>query len=132
MLTHWKTALHHAHFLGGSVLCAGINNLILIAGATLGFGYVPLTFLCYAVSGSVGYVYHCKITFHQPMTVNGYFSFIVSISLGLPVSLCILAVLSDWLAFSMWIAAPVMTVIMFGYHYFVARLTITSRFQSQH
>lgn len=117
----------YAQFLGGSVLCSGINNVILIAGDYLGYGYVFLLFLCYAASGSVGYVYHCKITFDDPMTLRGYINFIVGISLGLPVSLAILAILADWMALSMWFAAPTMTVIMFAYHYLIARFTIAGR-----
>ncbi len=115
-----------APFLGGSILCAGINNVILIAGEFMGFGYFLLTFICYATSGSVGYLYHCKITFDQPMTVSGYINFIATLSLGLPVSLMLLAIMVDGLNLPMWFAAPAMTLIMFVYHYFIARLTILS------
>lgn len=117
---------HYAQFLGGSVLCAGINNVILIAGDWLGYGYALLIVVCYAVSGTVGYVYHCRITFGDPMTWAGFARFSAGLWLGLPVSLAILAVLSDVLMLPMWIAGPVMTVMMVAYHYLVSRWTITA------
>jgi len=119
--------LQIAAFLGGSVLCAGINNVILIAGDWLHMHYTVLLLVCYLTSSSVGYAYHCRITFHQPMTAGGYINFVAGIWLGLPVSLALIAVMVDWLILPMWVAAPVMTLIMFVYHYMVARLAIITR-----
>jgi len=113
-----------ALFLGGSVLCAGINNVILIAGEWLGYNYVLLTFLCYFVSGSVGYFYHCRITFDKPISWMSYVGFISSLFLGLPLSILLLAIAIEWLVLPMWIAAPAMTMIMFIYHFAIAQLTI--------
>lgn len=118
------SATHAATFLAGSVLCAGINNAILIAGDMLNIHYVALLVTCYFASSSVGYVYHCRITFDRPMHLNGYLNFVGGIWLGLPVSLALIAVMVEWLSWPMWIAAPTMTVIMFVYHYGVARLAI--------
>jgi len=116
--------LQIAAFMGGSVLCAGINNVILIAGDWLNIHYTVLLMVCYLTSSSVGYAYHCRITFNQPMTAGGYTNFVAGIWLGLPVSLALIAVMVDWLMAPMWVAAPVMTLIMFAYHYMVARLAI--------
>ncbi|MEO0464541.1 MAG: GtrA family protein [Pseudomonadota bacterium] len=122
-----QRGLHVATFLGGSVLCAAINNAILIAGDWLNFHYVVLLVICYFTSSSVGYVYHCRITFDQPMNNRGYFNFVTGIWFGLPVSLALIALMVDWLGFPMWVAAPVMTIIMFLYHYLVARLAINKK-----
>jgi putative flippase GtrA len=115
---------HYALFLSGSVLCASINNIILIIGDYLGAHYVPLTFLYYLVSSSVGYVWHCRITYRDVMTIAGYWQFVLGISLGLPLSLMILALLTDWLGSPMWFASPVMTALMLVFNYKVARFAI--------
>ena len=113
-----------AIFLGGSILCAGINNIILIAGDWLRVHYALLLLVCYFTSSSVGYVYHCRITFNQAMSVGGYANFVAGIWLGLPISYGLIALMTDWFGWPMGIAAPVMTLIMFLYHFGVARLTI--------
>ncbi len=115
---------HYAQFLGGGAICAGINNAILIAGDRLGYSYAVLIILAYLVSVSVGYAYHCRITFCEPMSRAGYIRFSASIWLGLPLSLAILAVLSDGLDLAMWLAGPIMTVLMVIYHYAMTSLTI--------
>jgi hypothetical protein len=122
-----RRARHFAAFFGGSVLCAAINNLILIVGDLLGLHYSLLLVVCHFTSSSLGYVYHCRVTFDQAMHLNGYARFVAGIWLGLPVSLALIALMVDWLDLAMVIAAPGMTVIMFGYHYLVARLAINRR-----
>lgn len=115
---------HLAVFLGGSMLCAGINNAILIAGDWLSVHYAVLLVVCYFTSSSVGYVYHSRITFNRTMSGGGYANFVAGVWLGLPVSYALIALMTDWLGWPMGIAAPVMTLIMFAYHYGVARLAI--------
>jgi putative flippase GtrA len=106
------------------VICASINNAILIAGDHVGYSYGPLVVTAYFVSIAVGYAYHCRITFDEPMNLSGYIRFSAGIWLGLPLSLLILAALSDGLNVPMWLAAPLMTGLMVAYHYAIARITI--------
>lgn len=122
-----ESAAHAATFLFGSLLCAGVNCFVLIAGDWLSIHYLVLLVVCYFTSSSVGYVYHCRITFDQPMHLSGYLGFVGGIWLGLPVSLGLIAFMLHWVLWPMWIAAPTMTVIMFVYHYVIARLTIAAR-----
>ena len=113
---------HLVRFAGGAILCAGINNAILIIGDAYNLPYAVLLVVCYGVSASVGYAYHSRVTFDYPMTWRAFANFVGGIWLGFPVSLLLLAGLSDLLGLSMWLAAPAMTVAMVAYHYLVARV----------
>ena len=115
---------HYIQFLGGGVVCATLNNAILIVGDWLGYGYVSLILTGYMASITVGYVYHCCITFDKPMTLQGYTRFSAGIWLGLPLSFVVLLALGELLHLHMWIAAPTMTCVMLVYHYATARIAI--------
>lgn len=115
---------HYVRFLAGGAICAALNNAILIMGDWLGYSYTVLIVIAYLVSVSIGYAYHCWITFDEPMTLGGYARFSASIWLGLPLSLVILAIFTDFLSLAMWITGPIMTCLMMIYHYIIARITI--------
>jgi putative flippase GtrA len=117
----------YAQFLGGGVICAALHNLILIVGDWLGYGYLPLVLFGYLVSVTVGYFYHCRITFDEPISWRGYTLFSAGIWLGMPLSFVILLVLGKLLGLPMWVAAPAMTCIMLGYNYSIARLSLNLR-----
>lgn len=117
--------IRQVRFLAGSVLCTLINNLILIGGDHLGYGYISLTFAAYMCSATAGYIFHSVVTFESLMSIRGYLSFTAGIWLGLPLALLILGILTSGIALPMSVAAPAMTVLMFAYHYLIARWSIT-------
>lgn len=120
----------YARFLGGSALCGAINVAILVGGDRLGLGYVVLSLLAYAVSGTTGYLYHSAITFRRPARWIDYLRFLGGLLLGLPVWLILMAILRDVLALPMWIAAPSATALMLVYHFLSARFAILWRLRA--
>jgi len=117
----------HQRYLVGGVICAILNNVILIAGESLGLGYLALTGLTFLITGTVGYFLHCWFTFRRDGVWSSYLVFMTGIALGIPVTLLLLVVLRSLLGLPMWIAGPVLTVLMILYNYFNARLAITRR-----
>ena len=117
----------HGRYLAGGAICAILNNIILIGGDALGFGYGLLTFLTFLITGTVAYRLHCWFTFRKARRWDGYLQFMAGIALGVPVTLLLLALLCSLLGLPMWIAAPVLTVLMLLYNYANARLAIVTR-----
>ncbi len=114
-------------YLVGGAVCAILNNVILIGGDAFGFGYGVLTFLTFLITGTVAYRLHCWFTFREVGRWTGYLQFMAGIALGVPVTLLLLALLCSLLGLPMWIAAPVLTVLMLLYNYANARLAIVAR-----
>lgn len=112
----------------GAVLAAGLNNVILIAGDHLGFGYVFLSVLCYAVTGTLAYGFHGAVTFRKALSFSSYLLFMGGLLLGLGLSVVCLYVLCTLLGTPMWIAAPVLTVVMFVYNFLSAKFANLRRF----
>jgi putative flippase GtrA len=117
----------YIRYLGGSFLCGAINIGILIGGDRLGIGYVPLSITGYVVGGTVGYFYHAAITFRKAFSLVDYARFFGGLLLGLPIWLLLMALTQDVFAIPMWIAAPLVTVLMLIYNFLSARLAILWR-----
>jgi putative flippase GtrA len=117
----------HGRYLLGGGLCALLNNVILIGGDRLGYGYGLLTCLTFLITGTVAYRLHCWFTFRRVGRWDGYLQYMAGIALGVPVTLLLLALLCSLLGLPMWIAAPVLTVLMLAYNYANARLAIVAR-----
>lgn len=112
-------------YLVGAGLCAAINNIILIGGDALAFGYVGLSVTCFLVTGTFAYAFHSRFTFRQYLRWKSYLLYMFGIFFGLPVSVVLMHVLYDLIGLAMWIAAPVLTVLMVVYNYAVTKLTTT-------
>lgn len=120
---------HFARYAGGALLCALVNNLILISTDKGGLPDLVGVMLAWCVGSTIGYMWHHRLTFRMPPSLAGYRNMMVGTLLGLPISYAILIFLHRWLAWPMWLAAPVMTVIMVVYNYLNARLAILFRRQ---
>ncbi|MBC2835029.1 GtrA family protein [Paragemmobacter straminiformis] len=112
-------------YLLGAGLCAAINNVILIGGDALGFGYVGLSVTCFLVTGTFAYAFHARFTFRQDLRWKSYLLYMFGIFFGLPVSVALMHVLYDMVGLPMWIAAPTLTVLMVVYNYAVTKLATT-------
>lgn len=117
----------HGRYLAGGAICALLNNIILIGGDRLGIGYVALILLTFLITGTVAYLFHSRFTFRRDGRWGGYLVFMAGIALGVPVTLALLTLLGPLLGMPMWIAAPLLTLLMLLYNYANARLAITSR-----
>ena len=100
-------------YLLGAIICAGLNNVILIAGDHLGFGYVGLSVVCFFVTGTFAYAFHSLFTFRRDLGIRAYLLYMAGLLLGLLVSIVVLHLLYSVIGLPMWLAAPILTVTMF-------------------
>lgn len=120
----------HAHFLrysGGAVLCALLNNAILIGGDWLGLADWSSVFIAWASGGTLGYLWHHRVTFRAPGSLAGYLRMLAGTLVALPLAYAIIAILHGLLLWPMALAAPTMTVLMVFYNYLNARIAIRWR-----
>ena len=68
-------------------LCAGLYNLIMIAGDALGVNFVASSVFAFVLNVAVGYTLHCRFTFSEPMTVRGLARYTAAMLLNLPLSI---------------------------------------------
>lgn len=130
-----KSAQHlhrpdHGHFLryaGGSILCALVNNFVLVGGDLIGFSQLVCVLIAWTAGGTIGYLYHHRLTFRTAPSLAGYRAMMTGTLLGLPLTYAIIALLHGVLGWPMWLAAAVMTVIMVAYNYLNARFAILWR-----
>lgn len=117
-------------YLGGAVLCAAINNAILIAGAHLGVPDTVGVIATWLAGGSAGYLYHTRVTYRQPLSRRGYVQFMAGVAIGTPLTWVLILLMRQGLGWPMEWAAPVTTVILVVYNYLNARLAIHWRRQA--
>ena len=117
-------AWHGGRYAGGAVLCALVNNVILIGGARLGAPDLAGVLVAWASGGTIGYLWHCRLTFRAAPSWPGYLRFMSGTLLGIPLTWLLIALLRGPLGWPMEAAAPATTVILVVYNYLNARLAI--------
>lgn len=111
-------------YLAGAVLCAAINNVILIAGARLGWPDTLGVIATWLVGSSVGYAWHGLVTYGHGLHWRSYGQFMAGAALGVPVAWLVIMVLRKGLGWPMEWTAPTATVLMLIYNYCNARAAI--------
>jgi putative flippase GtrA len=114
-------------YLVVSVVCAGLNNLVLIAADHLGLGYPGVLASSWLISGSVGYALHTRFSFVRAPTWRTYGRFMLGIALGIPLAFAALWVFRSGLGWPMWASAPSATLAMLIFNYISARIAILRR-----
>ena len=107
--------------------CAVANNVLLIAGDRLGYGYVVLMAATWAGVGTLGYLLHARFTFVVARGPGSYARFMAGIAAGVPVSWLLLSLCGKVLHLPMWVNAPLNTVLMVAYNYANARVAMLWR-----
>lgn len=117
-------AWHGARYAGGAVLCAVVNNIILIGGAWGGLPDLAGVLIAWFAGGTTGYLYHGKFTFRQAPTRRSYARFMSGTAIGIPLTWLLLVALRQGLGLPMEVAAPVTTVVLVIYNYLNARIAL--------
>ena len=117
-------AWHGARYAGGAVLCALVNNVILIGGAKAGLPDLAGVLIAWFAGGTTGYFYHGQFTFRQAPTRRSYLQFMSGTALGIPITWVLLLALRQGLGLPMEIAAPTTTVVLVLYNYLNARIAL--------
>jgi putative flippase GtrA len=114
-------------YLVVSLVCAGLNNLVLIGADHVGMGYPGVLASSWLISGSVGYGLHTRFSFIRPPELRGYARFMLGVALGIPLAFAALWIFRSGLRWPMWTSAPAATVAMLVFNYVSARIAILRR-----
>jgi putative flippase GtrA len=107
--------------------CAGLYNVFMIGADWLGLGYVAATVVAFGLLVLIGYGLHCRFTFTEPMTLRGFVRYTAAMLLTLPLSLAVMFVLKGLIHLPMWLASPLLTVIMFAWNFLATRWAVVTR-----
>jgi putative flippase GtrA len=114
-------------YIASGVVCALVNNIILIGSHQLGLGYFGILAMSWAIGGSIGYALHSRLTFRAAASMIGYVRFMTNVAMGVPLAFILLWLLLSALLWPMWAAAPASTILMFFFNYLGARIAILRR-----
>ncbi|SRR5258706_2530404 len=105
-------------YLAVGLSCALLHNVIMIVGDAIGMHYVASSIVSLVVVTSFGYWLHSRWTFPgAERSKASYARYFITIGANFPLSLAGLFVLVDLLTVPVPIAAPVITVVLFGFNY---------------
>jgi putative flippase GtrA len=108
-------------------LCAGLYNLIMIAGDAAGVNFVASTCFAFVVNVLVGYTLHCRFTFSEPMTWRGLARYTAAMLLNLPLSIVGIWLLNGVIRLPMWLASPLVTAFLFAWNYVATHWAVVAR-----
>lgn len=111
-------------YLAGSALCALVNNVVLIGVDAVGGPLIAGVMLSWLFGGITGFVWHSRLTYNAALSTPAFLRFMAGALLGIPLAWAVLWLLTHVLGWSMWLASPAATVILFCYHYLNAFLAI--------
>lgn len=117
-------APHGIHYFCGAILCAFINNVVLISVDAIGGALSVGVLLSWLFGGAAGYIWHSLITYRSPPTFAAFARFMVGAFFGIPLAWGLLWLLTKKLGLEMWVAGPAATSILFCYHYISSFLAI--------
>jgi putative flippase GtrA len=106
------------------LICAIINNLVVISMDHLGYDYAISVTLGFVIVTIVGYLLHCAYTFRAKAAVAGWMRFVSANLSGFPLSMGSMFLLCDVTHLKASVAMPIATMILFGWNYLVADLVI--------
>lgn len=106
------------------LLCALINNAIVIGMDRIGYHYAASVTLGFLVVMVVGYLSHAAYTFRVAPSVGGWLRFVGANLSGFPLSMGSMFVLCDIFGLGASVAMPIATVILFAWNYLLAHWLI--------
>lgn len=109
------------------LLCAVVNNLIVIAMDFAGYHYLPGVIVSFAVTMFLAYVLHAGYTFEVRPSSTGGLRFAAANLSGFPLSLGAMYVLCDRVGLRASIAMPIATVLLFFWNYLLAHWVLVGR-----
>lgn len=110
------------------LVCATVNFLIILAVDYLGGIYLLGTISAFLIVTPIGYVLHSLFTFREPLNTKAFARFAIAASAAFPIALTVMVVLCSGLHFSVAVATPVMTIVMFLWNFAAAHWAILPRF----
>jgi putative flippase GtrA len=106
------------------LLCAVLNNLIVIAMDHAGYQYVVAVCTAFIAVTLIGYLLHSTYTFGVRASRAGGLRFIVASLTAFPLSLGAMFVMCGGMGLSASVAMPIATVLLFAWNYALAHLAV--------
>lgn len=110
-----------SRFLTVGVLCAVLNNLLMIVLSACGCNYLIATILAFGPVLVVGFALHTRCTFETQASVASLCRYTVSMAINYPAWLLSLYLFCDLGGISVTFAAPATTALMFAWNFRTAR-----------
>ena len=98
--------------------------MVLIAADARGLPLLVGVLLAWLCGGTIGFAWHCRITYARQLDLAAYFRFLAGAMLGIPLAWAAVWLFARALGWPMWLSAPTATALLFGYHWLNARLAI--------
>jgi putative flippase GtrA len=108
-------------------LCAGLYNVIMIAGDALGVNFVASSVVAFVVNVLIGYTLHCRFTFSERMSLRGLARYTAAMLLNLPLSIGGVWLLNGVIRLPMWLASPLVTALLFAWNYVATHWAVVTR-----
>ena len=113
-----------ARYLAAGAICALAQNVLVIGGDMLGYGYPVTVSVSTVVVGVVGYVLHSCFTYGERLSWGAFGRFMAGLSSGYFLSMATFALLSDLLSVPILIASPVTTAVTTFWNFVATRWAI--------
>jgi putative flippase GtrA len=107
-------------------ICAAIYNGMMIAGDALGVHYAVSTGVAFVIIVITGYALHCLYTFSERLSVRGFVRYTAAMLPTLPFSFGGMYLLRDLAHAPMWLAAPLLTALMFCWNFVAAHWAVVT------
>jgi putative flippase GtrA len=109
------------------VICAILNNLMIIVGDRYGVHYLTMTIAAFAVVTPLAYLMHACFTFREPGSLRGFLLFAAGLTTAFPVFFLSMAILCTGFRVPVIVATPITTVVLYVWNYASAHWTIRGR-----
>ena len=123
----WRTG----RYAQVGLLCALINNAIVIGMDRFAYPYVLSVTLASLASLTVGYLLHAAYTFRVRASATGWLRFAAGNVSGFLVMMALMFIGCDMIGLSASIAMPITTVLLFVWNYGVAHVTVPERLRRE-
>lgn len=104
------------------LLCALLNNAVVIAMDRLGYHYVIAVCAAFVLSTAAGYLLHALYTFQVPASGTSGLRFVMGNLTAFPLAMATMFLLCSGLGLTASIAMPIATLLLFGWNFLVAHL----------
>ena len=118
---------HVPRYVVVGAFCAGLYTLMMIAGDAIGLGYLWSTMIAFVVLVLIGYLLHCLYTFSEKLSWRGLARYTAAMLLTLPLSLAGIYLFRGLLHLPMWIASPLVTILLFVWNFLATRWAVVAR-----
>ncbi|WP_445192412.1 GtrA family protein [Sphingomonas sp. Tas61C01] len=110
-----------------SIGCALLHNVVLIVMDASGASVIGCQVASAAILLPVGFILQSRITFASERSWRGFFRYAAALLTNFPVVLAVLWLARDQAGLSMWMAAPISSVVLFCWNYMTSTWALAPR-----